>query len=292
MPLIVPSYQTVSGRSWHIRDQHEDRIDYPNIIERYNEETYQEEILPSVRGCYFTQIIERHIRIHNDQPHPLVYIPPTAPLYPFRITEPQFNALFEVPHDDAFILYAFELIHLLFADGHHASSDWTTTRLTHKIFWQATAIANYRTQILNDLENITRNIAIVRSHVYRVIHYYRYLKKQLRLYDTLKEVFFEAIIRIRSEWEGTFGRAFPNDDERAGPWVESTRIPGYVEPHIDQDIRHRETWDSEEEEGQEGSEPYVWDQHYYGYLRWIHRQRRSFLLGDGHQSRQLTPTST
>lgn len=271
MTDIIGPYITQTGREWPIRHYTEERLDYPNLIDRYNESTYIEEIFPQLRGFYFSQVVERHIILHSRTPHPLLYLPPTAPTAPYRITQYQFNALAQ-QQDDCFLLYAFELGHLLFADGRLSTEDWETSRLTHQIYRQAAAIANYRTQILSDLESVVRPIAIVRSHLPRVVNYYRHITAQLRLYTTLREISFETIQNLRSTWENDFGRIFPYDYDETGPGS----LPGYVIPDIEQEIvGQRETFGSDEEDEEEPE--FLYCNRYYHYLRSVHRNNANRL---------------
>lgn len=269
--ILTSTYVTERGRSWRIWNDFDPRIDYPNLIDRYNQDTYIEEIFPTVRGYYFSQTVERHIVLHTRTPHPLLYIPPTAPTDPFRITQYQFNAVLEQT-DDAFLLFTFELAHLLFADGRLDTNEWDTSRLIHQTFRQAAAISTYRLQILADLEAAVRPIAIVRSHVPRIVDYYHHILSQTRLYTTLRDISFEAVLVLRHTWENDFGRTFPYDYDENGPGT----IPGYVQPEIEQElVGQRESFGSDEEEEEEPE--FIYCNRYYHYIRTIHRNRASFL---------------
>lgn len=86
------TYHYQHTRTWPIYTASNDRIGYPDLPNEDDEEEYQQQIYPPAQGHYFCQIVEQHILLHERQPHPLLFIPPTAPTDPFRITQYQFNA--------------------------------------------------------------------------------------------------------------------------------------------------------------------------------------------------------
>lgn len=212
--------------------------------------------------------MEVNTNIAAQTPHPFLYIPSNAPTKPFRITNGQFAALLRQT-DDTFLLYAFDLQHLLFADGGIDSNDWTTTRYTHRIFRTAAEICAYRVRIANDLGDIVRATILHKRRRAFAHRYFLYLRSQQRFYITLQDVYVECILNVHDNWEEQHHTALPNDGRREVDLPRPYLIPGYVEPEIRENIvNDRIVWDSEPEEEEE-SESNPFDAIYFDSLRAI-----------------------
>lgn len=266
MPIVIPPLRVAYNPTWEIQEPDSERIEYPDYIERTSSRVYIREIFPPLRGYYFSNFIKEHIRYQASHPNELVFIPPTAVVNPFRISEAQFNGILQV-QDDAFLAFTYDLLNLIHQHNQLDASDWTTTRFLHQIFRHAAAICRYRFEIASDLNNIVYEQAIDSAHILKYSLYLRHVTTEHRVYDRLQQIFVEAAIHIRNVWSLLYEGEFPDDVTHVGPET----IPGYVQPVFNEDLRG-DVEDAEEDPNL--PDPFIWDQRYAGYLRGVYHAYR------------------
>ncbi|KAL5530272.1 hypothetical protein ACEPAF_6529 [Sanghuangporus sanghuang] len=179
-----------------------ERYQWPQLCNRFNQENYEEEIIPSCPGKYFDDLFDKWNAVHQpaeEQPDLMVPKQPEGQL--LKLSNPRDAAVRRL-NDDAFLTYAVELETRALHRGQIDFSHEPTYKNVMGIYHSAIQICAYR----RSLTIATLNRIMRWSHYHPIsvdmMKYMNYLADQTAFYAS-HAMQFMVVLNMTKYYEGT-----------------------------------------------------------------------------------------